>query len=76
MEVEIAKLLIAQGGFALIALLIFAAYRKDVLSKLGTEKGTAEILIQVVKEVTVAVTRLTAVVEALDQQQQHPRGKA
>lgn len=55
---ELVRLAIAQGGFAIIAVLIFLAYRKDV-------KGTADVLIQVVRENTASNTELIGMVRAL-----------
>ena len=54
---KLAEFMIAQGGFAVLALLMFAAYRKDV-------RGTADVLIVVVKENTAAFARLTTLMEA------------
>ena len=48
----------AQGGFAILAVMMFLAYRKDV-------KTTADVLIQVVRENTVSNTKMCALLEAL-----------
>lgn len=50
--------LLAQGGATTIAALVFLVYRKDM-------KGTADVLIQVVRENTASNTRLIALLEAL-----------
>lgn len=52
------ELLVQQGGFALIAVLVFLAYRKDV-------KTTAEVLITVVKENTASNVEMCSLLRAL-----------
>lgn len=49
--------LIEQGGFAVLALVMFIAYRKDI-------KTTAEVLIQVVRENTASNVELRAEIRA------------
>lgn len=57
---EITRLLVQQGGFAVIAVLIFLAYRKDV-------KGTAEVVIDVLQKNTATnVELITLVREVYD----------
>lgn len=49
---------LAQGGATVIAVLIFLAYRKDV-------KGTADVLILVVRENTASNVEMSALLKAL-----------
>jgi len=49
---------ITQGGFAALAVWIFIAYRKDV-------KGTADVLMQVVRENTASNVEMIALLRAL-----------
>lgn len=49
---------IAQGGWAVVAVLMFMAYRKDI-------KGTADVLIQVVRENTASNIEMIALLRAL-----------
>ena len=60
------ELLIQQGGFALIAVLVFLAYRKDV-------KTTAEVLITVVKENTSSNVEMCLLLRALHTRLDHDR---
>lgn len=55
---ELVKVAVQQGGFAVLALIMFIAYRKDV-------KGTADILVSVVVGNTKAMTELTDMVRAM-----------
>ena len=55
---EVWRFVISQGGFAVLALAIFLAYRKDV-------KTTAEVLMTVVRENTSSNTELIALLRAL-----------
>lgn len=55
---ELVKIAVQQGGFAVLALIMFIAYRKDV-------KGTADVLIAVVVANTKALTELTDMVRAM-----------
>lgn len=55
---ELVKVAIQQGGFAVLALIFFIAYRKDV-------KGTADVLISVVIANTAAMTKLSDLITAM-----------
>jgi hypothetical protein len=57
-DADLFKLIVAQGGFAIIALLIFVAYRKDI-------GGTATVLIQVVRDNTASNMELVTLLRAL-----------
>jgi len=59
-DLEFWRSVIAQGGATAIAMLLFLAYRKDI-------KGTADVLIAVVRENTASNTELIALVRALHQ---------
>jgi flagellar motor component MotA len=50
--------IITQGGWAVVAGLMFLAYRKDV-------KGTADVLMQVVRENTASNVEMIALLRAL-----------
>lgn len=63
------ELLVQQGGFALIAVLVFLAYRKDV-------KTTAEVLISVVKENTASNIEMIALLRALHGRLDHEQSAA
>ncbi len=55
---ELVRLAINQGGWAVIAVLVFLAYRKDV-------KGTADVVVQLTRENTAALTELASLVRAM-----------
>lgn len=52
---EIVKIAVQQGGFAIIAILIFMAYRKDV-------KGTADVVLKVVQDNTASNVELVTLI--------------
>ena len=65
MDLNVIKELAPLGVGGVLAALMFAWHRTDMLRLLAESKGQGEILITLVKENTVAVTLLIKVVENL-----------
>lgn len=66
MDPETLKYLASLGVGGILAGIMFAVYRKDALQWQDAWKGQSEILIQVVKENTAAVTALISKLEKGD----------
>lgn len=70
MEVtDLSRFAISQGGFAVLALLMFLAYRKDV-------KTTAEVLITVLRENTASNVELITLMRAFHERLDHEERKS
>ena len=54
------------GVGGVLALYIFITYRKDALRWQEQEKGRTEILIDVIRDNTVAITALTEIIKSKD----------
>jgi hypothetical protein len=65
MDVEFVRYLASLGVGGAIAGLMFMAYRRDVQTYTAQWKGQTELLVEVVREVTKAITANTEVIRAL-----------
>lgn len=67
MDAEFVKYLVTQGGLSAVALILFYFYRKDTQNNSDQWKGQANMLLDVVKNNTSAITLNTEVVRAFAQ---------
>lgn len=65
---EILKYLATLGVGGVLAAVMFSIYRKDSLQMQEAWKGQSALLVQVVKEVTVAVTALSTLVQEMSRE--------
>jgi len=68
---ELLKWIIGQGGVIAIAVLLLHTYRKDMTHFTHLWRGQSELLMQVVKENTIAITSNTEVIRSLQDHMDH-----
>lgn len=77
MDIEFVKWVATLGVGGVLAGMMFHFYRKDVQRYTDLWEGQSDSLMLIVKENTIAITRLTAVVEVLlrrvEERQHHGR---
>jgi len=71
MESEFIKYLISQGGIGILSVIMFIAYKKQserhekyLAGQNEIERGRTEMIIQVLRETAVAITRNTTIVDS------------